>query len=111
VWSDNLVAKSIVENPVFHSCTKHIEIDVHFVREKMENGEIEIRYVPTSHQVTNILTKGLPRNQFLFLCEKLGLKLSPVHISSNDSTGIPKIKNSSSTMESGLRGNVEACSI
>ena len=37
VWSDNLAAKSIAENLVFHSRTKHIEIDIHFMREKVEN--------------------------------------------------------------------------
>lgn len=67
VWSDNLVAKSMTENLIFHSRTKHIEIDVHFVREKVESGENEIRYVPTTHQVADILTQGLSRDSFLFL--------------------------------------------
>jgi len=47
VWSDNLATKSMSENSIFHSRTKHIELDIHFVREKVESGEVEIRYVPT----------------------------------------------------------------
>ena len=62
VWSDNLAAKSMAENLVFHSSTKHVEIDAHFVREKVENGEVEVRYVPIADQVVDILTKGLPRD-------------------------------------------------
>ena len=95
------------ENPIFHFWTTHIEIDVHFVREKVESGEIEIRCIPTAYQVAYIFTKGLSRDRFLFLCGKLGIKMSPVHDRSNDSTGSSKITNSSS-VESGLRGNVEA---
>jgi len=85
VWSDNLAAKSIAENPVLHSCTKHIEIDVHFVREKVENSVVEIRYVLSLHQLADIFTKGLPSSIFKFLCERLNLKKSPIQsISSFD---------------------------
>ena len=58
IWSDNMAAKSIAENPVFHSCTKHFEIGLHFVREKVEKGEVEIRYVPTSNQLADVFTKS-----------------------------------------------------
>ena len=60
VWCDNLATKSMAKNPVYHSRTKHIGVDVHFVREKVENGEVEIRYVPTAEQVADVFTKGLP---------------------------------------------------
>ena len=99
VWSDNLAAKSMFENPVFHSRTKHIEVDVHFVREKVENSEVEVRYVPTANQVADVLTKVLPRDRFKFLGARLGLTLSPVHAGST-------VAENSTSMESNLRGSV-----
>lgn len=42
VWCDNLTAKSMAENLVYHSRRKHIGVDVHFVCEKVENGKVEI---------------------------------------------------------------------
>ncbi|KAL5780562.1 hypothetical protein ACOSQ2_011299 [Xanthoceras sorbifolium] len=47
VWCDNMGANALALNPVYHSRTKHVEIDVHFIREKVASKEIEPRYVPT----------------------------------------------------------------
>jgi len=73
LWCDNLAAKSMAENSVFHSRMKHVGVDMHFVREKVESGEVEIRYVPTSEQIADILSKSLPRDKFQMLCSKLRL--------------------------------------
>lgn len=73
IWCDNLSAASLAANPVFHGRTKHIEIDVHFVREKVTNGDLEIRYVPTSDQTADVMTKALPKERFSFFKTKLNV--------------------------------------
>jgi len=70
---DNQSAISIAHNPVQHDRTKHIEIDRHFIKEKLETGLIHLPYVPSKEQVADILTKGLPVKRFEDLVSKLGM--------------------------------------
>ena len=71
VFCDNKAVIAIAHNPVLHDRTKHIEVDKHFIKEKLENGLIVMPYIPTVEQVANILTKGLPKKQFDDLVSKL----------------------------------------
>ena len=64
----------MIVNPVFHACTKHIELDYHFVREKVALGSFVTRFVPSTNQVVDILTKPLSRHQFEHLRVKLGVQ-------------------------------------
>ena len=59
LYYDNKSAINIAHNPVQHDRTKHIEIDIHFIKEKLESGLICTPYVPTGGQLADVLTKGL----------------------------------------------------
>jgi hypothetical protein len=59
LWCDNLEATYLCANPVFHARAKHIEIDFHFVREKVARRQLEIRFVSTKDQVADGFTKAL----------------------------------------------------
>lgn len=60
LWCDNLGATYLAANPVFHARAKHIEIDFHFVRERVINKQLQVRLVSTKEQIADGFTKALP---------------------------------------------------
>ena len=63
-FCDNVSAVYLAHNPVQHRRTKHIELDIHFVREKVALGAVRVLHVPSSSQYADIFTKGLPTALF-----------------------------------------------
>ena len=59
VYEDNQSTIKLVENPVFHKRSKHVDIKYHFVRELVENKTLAIQYVPTVDNLADIFTKPL----------------------------------------------------
>jgi hypothetical protein len=78
IWCDNVSALSLATNPVYHARTKHIEVDYHFIREKVLNKDITISFISTSDQIADVFTKGLSSARFLFLKSKLKVIPSPL---------------------------------
>lgn len=71
---DNKSAISLAKNPVFHGRSKHINKKYHFIRECVENEQIEVEHVPESEQRADILTKALGRIRFKEMRDLLGVQ-------------------------------------
>lgn len=71
---DNKSAISLTKNHVFHGRSKHIHKRYHFIRESVENGQLEVEHVSGSKQKADILTKGLGRIKFNEMRELIGVQ-------------------------------------
>ena len=64
VYCDNVSAVYLSTNPVQHQRMKHVEIDLHFVCDRVAVGDVRVLHVPTTSQFADIFTKGLPSSTF-----------------------------------------------
>lgn len=74
IYNDNQSAIRLSENQTFHKRTKHIHVKYHFIREKVKNNEIQLKHMPTTEMIADMLTKSLGCKKHKFICEKLSMK-------------------------------------
>ena len=78
IYEDNQGSIALAKNPEFHKRTKHIDIRYHFVREKVEDGQVNLVYCPTQDMLADMMTKPIVSVQFDFLRSKLGIQGSRI---------------------------------
>lgn len=61
-------------NPMLHSRTKHIEIDLHFVRDQVLKGNLQVNHIPAAYQKIDTLAKSLSKKNFMKFRSELGIK-------------------------------------
>jgi hypothetical protein len=73
IFCDNHSFIKLLENPVFHDRSKHIEIQYHFICDYVQRGAVELQYISTEEQVADILTKAFNMGKFVFFRDKIGV--------------------------------------
>jgi hypothetical protein len=74
IYADNQGAIALAKDPKYHARTKHIDIQHHWIREKIAGGEVKLEYVHTSRQIADGLTKPLPKDAFYAFRKALGVR-------------------------------------
>ena len=77
VYCDNQSAVKLAHNLVSHARTKHIELQHHFIKEKIDSKEIKLIYCNISDNVAHMLTKPVGKIHFEILRQKLGVVENP----------------------------------
>lgn len=75
IYCDNQSAIALTHNPRFHERTRHIEVAHHFIRHLYQSKQVDVQYVATEENISDLLTKGLARDRHETLVKKLGLSI------------------------------------
>jgi hypothetical protein len=75
ILCDSRSCIKMMENPMFHDKSKHIEIQYHYIHDMLQRGVVKLQYVGTDEKVTNVLTKPLSHVNFEYFRDKIGVVL------------------------------------
>nr|GEU79531.1 retrovirus-related Pol polyprotein from transposon TNT 1-94 [Tanacetum cinerariifolium] len=100
MYCDSKTAIAISCNPVQHSRTKHIDVRYHFIKEKVEEGIVELFFVGTEYQLADQFTKALPEERFKYLVRRLGGSLLQPPITKTECAQIESRANKRSNYKS-----------
>jgi hypothetical protein len=73
LWCDNMGAKYLTSNPIFHDRMKHVEVDYHFVRDRVTKKLLDVHFISTEDKVVDGFTKALPQRRLLEFQRNLNL--------------------------------------
>ncbi|XP_020972557.1 uncharacterized protein LOC110269212 [Arachis ipaensis] len=77
VYCDNLSAVMFSANPILHSRSKHFEVDLHFVQDRVFKGQLRVIHIPVDSQIADVLTKPLSTASFEKFKNKLRVVPQP----------------------------------
>jgi hypothetical protein len=77
LYCDNTAAIHLSKNPILHSRAKHIEIKHHFIRDYVQKGVIDLKFIETENQWADIFTKPLAVERFDFIKKSLNMMEIP----------------------------------
>jgi len=76
LYTDSQSAIALAKNPKHHARTKHVDIQYHFVRESYQNGLVVLKYINTTDQLADSLTKAISPSKFTEFTQQIGLVAS-----------------------------------
>jgi hypothetical protein len=74
LYCDNQGAIALAKNPTHHAKTKHVDVQLHFIRDHIEKGDLEVLYCPTDDMIADITTKALARDRHVKLMGLMGMR-------------------------------------
>jgi len=106
LFRDNQGAISLAKNPTHHAKTKHVDVQLHFIRDHIEKGTINVKYCPTEDMLADIMTKGLAKDRHAGLMRSMGMGICGATGSSSSGARQKELKDGQHSAET-TSGSVE----